>query len=96
MTLIQPLDFETLIIDRLIGTGALTGVLFGFIALAVLAMLAARFRMPGGAFLMMIIVFVFLMGSTFLAGTGFVTFALIITIIGVTLLIGWRLNRGFS
>lgn len=62
MAWIEPLDLESLLVDKLAGSM----ILFTFLAIIVLAMLAARWRMPNivfGGMIMMFIVFIGL-GST--------------------------------
>ncbi len=79
MAFIQPLDFEQIFLVTIAGGNTL---IFIFLAIIVIAAMAARFRMPNSAFLMIlalfgIIMFDFLggLGVLLLLITGFLTFA---------------------
>lgn len=96
MAIIQPLDFENVIIDKLIGTSSLEATIFIFLAFAVIAAVAGRFRMPGGAFMMMLIVFSFIFSSTFLGGSGIFRFVVLMIVAGMAYIFARSLNRSFS
>ena len=75
---VQPLDFES-IISYAIGDATL----FIYIALVAFSILAAKVRMPIGAYMMLMLIFIIIMNFTI--GTGIAIVAIIFTAIWVAI-----------
>ncbi len=81
MTFIQPLDLEQLFLVVIAGGNT---IIFVFLAMIAIAAIAARFRMPNSAFLMILVLFGVIMfdflgglGVLLLLIGGFLTFAVL-------------------
>jgi len=91
MVFIQPLDLQEWLLIRLAGDPTI----FMFLSFMIIAILAARFKMPGGVFITVFILFAMLFASTFLAG-GALQGILILIVTGVTYMIAKSFNRGMG
>lgn len=92
MTLaIGPLEIDHVLINMLAGSVPI----FIGLAMITIAVLAARFRMPGSVFAMILIAFFILMAGTGITG-GIVTAGLILILTGIVYVVGKQIARGFG
>lgn len=92
MSFVNPLDFQNWFVYSLAGNDWI----FLFLSFLVIAILAARFKMPGGVFLSVFVVFILLFAGTFLGGTSLLEGLLIIIATGATYVIARAWNRGLG
>lgn len=86
-----PLDLQELLVNKVAGSTDI----FIFLIFIVIAALAARFKMPGGAVVIVFLMFITLMSGVFIGG-GLLQGLLLIIILGITYTIAKSFNRGLS
>ncbi len=91
MVFIDPLDLETIFVDLFSGSA----LIFLFVALVVIAILAARFKMPGGVTVTILVMFSVILSGTFVAG-GILQGILLIIVTGGSYMIAKSLGRGLG
>lgn len=97
MALLEPFDLQNLFVDKLIGTGGQEAVIFFFIALAVVSVMAARFRMPGMVYTIIVILLVGVFGT--IEGfrtSGVMLFVYTIALMGIVIVIVKSFSRAAS
>jgi len=91
MTFYQPLYIEEWLIQKFAGSNEI----FLFIAFLVIAIMAARFKMPGGVFVIVFLSFITLMSTTILLGSWLQALIILIiagVIYGIATIIGRSMN----
>ena len=86
-----PLNIDEWLIQKFAGTNEI----FILIAFLVIAIMAARFKMPGGVFVIVFLSFILLMGGTILLGTwvqGLLILIIAGIIYGIATVIGRSMN----
>ena|SRR3990167_4763563 len=96
MAFTEPLNLNEILINKLAGGGNQAAIIFLFLAFIVIAILAARFKMPAITIIIVFGVFIIMMAGTLLGGSGILEGFLLLLIIGIVLSIASSLSRMFG
>lgn len=91
MPFINPLDIYEVFVNILAGGP----VIFLFLAFVIIAILAARFKMPGGVLIMVFLMFLIIFAGTELIGTELQGFMILI-FTGLAFVIALGLGKAFG
>ena len=91
MAFTNPLDVQEVFVNLLSGNATI----FLFLAFIVIAIMAARFKMPGGVLLMVFLMFAIIFAGTFIIG-GELQGLVLLILTGLALVIAIGIGKGFS